>query len=241
MLAGRVAVITGAATGLGAALVEVFERHGAAVVGIDLEGDGLLHGDVGTEAGNRMVVEEAVRRHGRLDILVLNAGLHRVAPVAALPEDQWDLLMGVMAKGPYLAIQAAWPHLTREPGGRIVVTAGNLSFMAEPGRAAYVAAKHAVLGLVRTVALEGGPFGLTCNAVAPHWMRTARVEAELEEQMRLHGWSREEATARKLRRQPVKEFVEPAEVAEVMAFLASPAASGISGACVPVDRGLLVS
>jgi 3-hydroxybutyrate dehydrogenase len=200
-----------------------------------------VHCDAGVEAGNRAMVEEAVRRHGRLDILVLNAGLNRFAPVADLPEEHWDLLMNVMAKGPYLAIRAAWPHLTREPGGRIVVTAGNLSFMAEAGRAAYVAAKHAVLGLVRTVALEGGPFGLTCNAVAPHWMRTARVEAELQEQMRLHGWSREEATAQKLRRQPVKDFVETEEVAEVMAFLASPAASGVSGACVPVDRGLLVS
>jgi 3-hydroxybutyrate dehydrogenase len=236
-LAGKVAVVTGAAGGLGVAICDVFDREGAKVVPVDVQGDGLRF-DIGTDAGNKGMVDAALERHGRLDALILNAGAQYVAPIAEFPESEWDRLFDVMVKGPWLAIKHAWPHIAR-PGGRVVVTASGSSFIAEPYKSAYVAAKHAVLGLVKVTALEGGPLGMTANAVGPGWMRTPMVENQLAEQMRLHGRSREEVIESMVDRHPVKRFVEPAEVANTIAFLASDEASGINGSFIPIDLGTL--
>jgi 3-hydroxybutyrate dehydrogenase len=236
-LKDKVAVVTGAAGGLGVSICEVFEREGARVVPVDVQGNALRL-DVGSDEGNRAMVDEALARHGRLDALVLNAGAQHVAPIPEFPEHEWDRLFDVMVKGPWLAMRHAWPHLAR-PGGRVVVTASGSSYIAERYKSAYVAAKHAVLGLVRVAALEGGPLGMTANAVGPGWMRTPMVENQLAEQMRLHGRSREEVIESMVDRHPVKRFVEPEEVASTIAFLASDEASGINGSFVPVDLGTL--
>jgi 3-hydroxybutyrate dehydrogenase len=238
MLDGKVACVTGAAGALGVAIVEAFEREGASVVPVDLHGAGCLHLDIGTDDGNRAMVDAAIDRHGRVDVLVLNAGAQHLAPIDAFPEAEWDRLFDVMVKGPWLAMKHAWPRIAR-PGGRVVVTASGSSFIGEQYKSAYVAAKHAVLGLVRVAALEGGPLGMTANAVGPGWMRTPMVENQLADQMRLHGRSREEVIVSMVDRHPVKRFVEPAEVADTIAFLASDRASGINGSFIPVDLGTL--
>lgn len=239
-LAGRVAVVTGAAGGMGTAICEVMVREGAKILPVDLHGDDCFLADVATEAGNRALVMEAIRQHGRLDTLVLNAGLQFMAPIDDFPEERWDQLFDVLVKGPHLAIKAAWPHLVERPGGRIVVTASSLSLIGEEYKAAYVAAKHAVVGLVKVAALEGGRHGLCANAVAPGLVWTGLMERQLEQHMELHGLSREAVVERIERSQPVR-AVEPSEVAELVAFLASDRASGISGACIPVDVGFLVT
>ena len=239
-LDGRVAIVTGAARGLGASICRVLAREGAAVVPVDLHGDGCFPADAGTADGNRAMVEEAVRRHGRLDTLVLNAGLQHMERIADFPEAAWDRLLDVMAKGPFLAIQAAWPHLVERPGGRIVATGSSLSATAEEYKAAYVAAKHAVTGLIKVAALEGGPHGLCANAVLPGLMWTALMEGQLQDHMRLRNLTREQVVERIELFTPVR-AVETDEVAELVAFLASDRASGISGACVPVDLGLLAT
>jgi 3-hydroxybutyrate dehydrogenase len=237
-LEGKVACVTGAAGGLGVAIVDVLERQGAHVVGVDVVGDAVLQLDIGTDDGNRAMVDAALEQHGRLDVLVLNAGAQHVAPIPEFPEPEWDRLFDVMVKGPWLAMKHAWPHVAR-PGGRVIVTASGSSFIAEQYKSAYVAAKHAVLGLVRVAALEGGPLGMTANAVGPGWMRTPMVENQLAEQMRLHGRSREDVIESMVDRHPVKRFVEPLEVANTIAFLASDEASGINGSFIPVDLGTL--
>ena len=239
-LEGRVAVVTGAAGGLGAAVREIFEREGARVLPVDLHGDGCLQADVGTAEGNRAMVAEAVSSYGKLDTLVLNAGSQYLAPIDEFPDEQWDRLFDVLVKGPHLAIKAAWAHLTARPGGRIVVTASALSVLGEEYKAAYVSAKHAVAGLVKVAALEGGPLGLCSNAVAPGLMWTGLMEGQLEDQMRLRGLSREEVVERIELFQPVR-AVTTHEVAELMSFLASDRASGISGTCIPVDLGFLAT
>lgn len=239
-LAGRVAIVTGAAGGMGEAVCDVFSREGATVLPVDLQGNGCFVADVGSEAGNREMVEEALRRHGRLDTLVLNAGLQFMAPIDEFPEAEWDRLFDVLVKGPQFAIKAAWPHLVERPGGRIVVTASSLSVIGEEYKAAYVAAKHAVVGLVKVAALEGGRHGLCANAVAPGLVWTGLMERQLEQHMQLRGLTREAVVARIEQSQPVR-AVEPGEVAELIAFLASDRASGISGACIPVDVGFLVT
>jgi 3-hydroxybutyrate dehydrogenase len=241
LLDGRVAIVTGAGGGLGRAICDVFRREGAEVVAVDLAGERCEHLDVGTDAGTARMVQLALERHGRLDALILNAGVQFMAPLAEFPEEQWDRLMAVMAKGPFLAIKHAWPALTERPGGRIVVTASGSSFIGEKYKAAYVAAKHAVAGLVKVAALEGAAHGLTANAVAPGWMMTGLVERQLADQERLNRRPREEIVASWLARSPVERAVDPNEVAETIAFLASPRASGINGAVVPVDLGLLVN
>ncbi len=237
-LKGRVAIVTGAAGGLGTAICAAFAAEGAAVLPVDIQGDDCLHVDVGTEAGNREMVETALARYGQLDVLVLNAGTQHMAPLAEYPEAEWDRLMNVMLKGPLFAIQHAWPALTARPGGRIIVTASISSLQAERYKVAYVAAKHGVLGLVRVAALEGAPFGLTANAVAPGGMYTPLIESQVADQMRLHHITREEYLSAMAARHPGGRMVDPAEVASTMVFLASPESSGINGACITVDLGL---
>ena len=239
-LAGRVAVVTGAAGGLGAAIADVLEREEASVVRVDLRGEGCLRADVGTGEGNRAMIEEAIARYGRLDTLVLNAGLQHMAPLDAFPEPEWDRLFNVMVKGPYQAIKAACPHLAESGRGRIVVTASALSTRAEEYKAAYVAAKHAVLGLVKVAALEGGPHGICANAVAPSLMWTGLMEGQLDDHVRLRNLTREQVVERINLSQPVRP-IEPSEVAELVAFLASDKAAAISGTCIPVDLGYLAS
>ena len=239
-LEGRVAVVTGAKRGLGADVAELFEESGASVLRVDLDGDACFHADVGTEAGNRAMVETAVDRYGKLDTLVLNAGVQHMAPIDEFPEAEWDRLFDVMVKGPHHAIKAAWPHLIERPGGRIVVTASAMSVLGEKFKAGYVSAKHAVLGLVKVAALEGGEHGLCVNAVAPGLMWTSIMEEQLEDQMRLHDRTRAEVVERIELSQPAR-AVETREVAELIAFLASDRASGISAACIPVDLGYLAT
>jgi 3-hydroxybutyrate dehydrogenase len=239
LLRGRVAVVTGAAGGLGRAIREVFDREGATVAGVDLRGDGCLHADLATDEGNRMMVEQVVARHGPPDVLVLNAGVQHMAPIGEFAEVEWDRLTGVMLKGPFLAIKHAWPHLTRRPGGRIVLTASTSAMVGEAYKAAYVASKHGLAGLMKVAALEGARLGLTVNAVAPGWMWTPMAEGQIDDQARLHGRTREEILAEMDTHNPAGRMIEPAEVAEVIAFLASDRASAVSGTCIPVDLASL--
>jgi 3-hydroxybutyrate dehydrogenase len=239
LLDGRVAAVTGGAGGLGLAVRVVFEREGATVVPVDLSGDGCLALDLATDAGNRRMVEQVVAAHGRLDVLVLNAGLQHMAPIGEFPESQWDLLTDVMLKGPFLAIKHAWPELIRRPGGRIVITASTTALVGEAFKAAYVSSKHGVAGLMKVAALEGARHGLNVNAVAPGWMWTPMAERQIDDQARLHGRTREQVLADMDVHNPAGRMIEPQEVAEVVAFLASERASGISGTCIPVDLASL--
>jgi 3-hydroxybutyrate dehydrogenase len=238
-LEGRVVLVTGAAGALGRAIREHFCDLGATVVGVDLHGDDCVHADLGTAEGNRVAIEAPVQEHGRLDALVLNAGLQHMAPLDSFPEERWRRLLDVMLTGPFLAIGHAWPHLTARPGGRILVTASTSSFVGERFKAAYVTAKHGVLGLVKVAALEGAAHGLTANAVAPSWMRTPLVEDQVADRVALLGRPAEEVMSEMVQEHADHRFVELSEVAATLGFLASPAASGITGACVPVDLGAL--
>ena len=239
LLEGRVAVVTGADGGLGRAVREVFEREGATVAGVDIAGAGCLHADLRTDAGNRGMIESVLAEHGALDILVLNAGLQHMAPIDEFAESQWDRLTDVMLKGPFLAVKHAWPQLTRRPGGRIVFTASTTALVGEAYKAAYVASKHGVAGLMKVAALEGARHGLNVNAVAPGWMWTGMAEGQIDDQARLHGRTRADILGEMDDHNPVGRMIEPREVAEVIAFLASDRASAISGTCIPVDLASL--
>lgn len=236
-LEGRVALVTGAAGGLGKAIVTELRERGADVHGVDIAGSDVLCADLSTASGNRDMISHVLDTAGRLDILILNAGCQFLAPIDQFPDAEWERLRSVMLDGPFFALKAAWPALTRSRGGRIVVTASVSSFGGTPKKVAYTAAKHGVLGLVRVAALEGAAHGLTVNAVAPGWMDTGLMHDQVEPQAASRGLSKDEVLAQFRSWQPGNRFIEVDEVASVIGFLASPSASGINGECITVDLG----
>ncbi|OSJ13576.1 short-chain dehydrogenase [Bradyrhizobium canariense] len=234
-LEGRVALVTGATGGLGKAIVAELSERGADVHSVDMAGDGVFHADLATANGNRDMIAHVIKAAGRLDVLVLNAGVQFMAPFDQFPDAEWDRLNALMLDGPFHALKAAWPALTKVPGGRVVVTASVASYGGARQKVAYSAAKHGVLGVVRTAALEGGAHGLTVNAVAPGWMDTPLMRGQLEAQAKNRGMSTEEVVAAFRASQPGNRFVDVREVAATIGFLASPSASGISGECITID------
>jgi 3-hydroxybutyrate dehydrogenase len=230
---GRAVLVTGAQGGIGGAIVERLAADGWSVHGVDLE-----DGDLTTREGNRAVVDAALERFGRLDAVVANAGFQHVAPVEAFPEDRWDALLSLMLTSPFLLAKYAWPALRASGDGRFVVVASAHALTASPYKAGYVAAKHGVLGLVKTVALEGAADGITAAAICPCYVRTPLVEAQIEAQAAAHGLRPERVLEDViLERQAVKRLLEPAEVADVAAFLLGPGGRSFTGAPVVMDLG----
>lgn len=194
--------------------------------------------DVATSEGNETWVKQTLELHGRIDALVLNAGVQHVAPLPDFPTPEWDRLNDVMLKGPFLGLRAAWSELEHTQGSATVIASGN-SFVGEPNKVAYNAAKAGTLGLIRTAALEGAPIGIRVNGLAPGWMRTPMAQRQLDDLAARPSMNSESAAAQLLARQPSGRFVELHEVAAVAVFLASTAAAGINGACIPVDHGYI--
>ncbi len=244
---GRAALVTGAAGGIGRAVAQRLVADGYSVLAVDLQPDTSAADAVGepfaadltTREGNRAAVATAVERFGRLDLIVPNAGFQHVAPIAEFPEDRWDALLAILLTSPFLLARYAWPALARAPeGGRFVVIASAHALAASPYKAGYVSAKHGVLGLVRTLALEGAPVGISATAVCPGYVRTELVEKQVESQARAHGIPAERVLQEViLAPQAVKRLIEPSEVADVVAFLAGPSGSAFSGAPVTMDLG----
>jgi 3-hydroxybutyrate dehydrogenase len=229
----KAALVTGAAGGIGVAVVERLEADGWSVHGVDI-GDA----DLTTREGNRLVVDAALERFGRLDAIVANAGFQHVAAIEDFPEDQWDKLVALLLTSPFLLAKYGWQALRGHGDGRFVVVASAHSLTASPYKAGYVSAKHGVLGLVRTLALEGAEDGITASAVCPCYVRTPLVEAQIADQARAHGLPVERVLEDViLERQAVKRLLEPAEVADVVAFLLGPSGRGFTGSPVVMDLG----
>lgn len=239
-LQDRVALVTGANGGLGKAIVDELRGVGADVHGVDVVGDEVFHADLSTVEGNEAAVAHVLREAGHLDILVLNAGAQHVSPIDEFPHEQWNRLTDIMLNGPFAMLKAAWPALIARPGGRVVVTGSTTSYMAEPHKAGYIAAKHGVLGLVRVAALEGADHGLTANLVAPGWMDTPMLRNQLEALAEARGTTTEAVIESLSAGQPGNRFIALEEVAAAVAFLAGPRASAINGVALAVDLGASV-
>jgi 3-hydroxybutyrate dehydrogenase len=203
------------------------------VVGVDVH-----DADLTTRQGNRAVVELALERHGRLDAIVPNAGFQHVAPVAEFPEDRWDALLALLLTSPFLLARYGWEALRASGAGRIVVIASAHALVASPFKAGYVSAKHGVLGLVKTLALEGAEDGILATAVCPGFVRTPLVEGQVADQARAHGVPEEQVLEDViLAPHAVKRLVEPEEVAGVVAFLLGEGGRAFSGVPVTMDLG----
>jgi 3-hydroxybutyrate dehydrogenase len=229
----RVALVTGAAGGIGAAIVSKLEADGWSVHGVDVD-----DADLTTREGNRAVVDSALERFGTLDAVVANAGFQHVAPIAEFPEEKWDALVALLLTSPFLLAKYAWEALVASGDGRFCVIGSAHSLAASPFKAGYVSAKHGVLGLVKTLALEGAAVGITTSAVCPAYVRTPLVEAQIADQARAHGLPEERVLEDViLAPQPVKRLLEPAEVADVVAFVLGPTGRSITGAPLVMDLG----
>ncbi len=239
----RVAVVTGAASGIGAAIATRFEADGLDVVAVDLEpvmdGPGTgVKADLTTREGNRIAVDAALEQFGRLDVVVANAGFQHVCPIADFPEDRWDALIAILLTSPFLLAKYAWPALVESGSGRFLAIASAHALVASPFKAGYVSAKHGVLGLVKTLALEGAAHGVTATALCPAYVRTPLVEKQIAAQAAAHGLPEDRVLEEViLAAQPVKRLIEPEEVAALAAFLVGPHGGAVTGVAVPMDMG----
>ncbi len=238
------ALVTGAASGIGRAVAERLLADGYDVLSADLNagagGDGVIayEADLTTRAGNAGAVQAALDAFGRLDLVVANAGVQHVAPVKDFPEDRWDTIVALLLTSPFLLAKHAWDALAASGDGRFIAIASAHALAASPYKTAYVSAKHGVLGPIKTLALEGAEHGITANAVCPGYVRTPLVERQIPDQAKAHGISEEEALSDViLAPHAIKRLIEPEEVANVVAFLAGPGGSAITGVPVTMDLG----
>jgi 3-hydroxybutyrate dehydrogenase len=239
----RAALITGAASGIGRAIAGRLAADGWQVLAVDLEPDAEGPGepyaaDLTTREGNRGAVEAALERFDRLDAVVPNAGFQHVAPVEEFPEDRWDAILALLLTSPFLLARAAWPALRESGDGRFVAVASVHGLVASPYKSAYVSAKHGVLGLVKTLALEGADQGVTAAAVCPAYVRTPLVEGQVVDQAKAHGMAEDRVLEEViLAPHAVKRLIEPDEVADAVAFLLGPTGRAFTGTAVTMDQG----
>jgi 3-hydroxybutyrate dehydrogenase len=242
-LEGKAALVTGAASGIGRAVAARLEAAGMGVLAVDLdpdpEGPGVSYqADLTLVEANADAVAAARGRFGRLDVVVANAGVQHVAPIEEFPVERWQSIIALMLTSPFLLARAAWPALRDSGAGRFIAIASVHGLVASPYKAAYVSAKHGLLGLIKTLALEGAEVGITATAVCPGYVRTPLVEKQIADQAKAHGLPEERVLEDViLAPHVVKELIEPAEVAEVVAFLAGSAGRAFTGAPVTMDQG----
>jgi 3-hydroxybutyrate dehydrogenase len=192
-----------------------------------------------TDAGaNEAAVNTAINQFGRLDVIVANAGIQHVAPIEDFPVEKWNTIVALLLTSPFLLAKYAWPALKQSGAGRFVAIASVHGLVASPYKAAYISSKHGVIGLCRTLALEGAEHGITANAVCPAYVRTPLVEKQIADQARAHGLPEDEVLEKViLQPHAVKELIEPAEVAGVVAFLVGPEGKMFTGAPITLDQG----
>ena len=256
MLKGQSAVVTGSTSGIGLAIANALADAGANVMlngfgeSAAIEG---LRADLAGRSGVRVayspadmtqvdqiskMIADAEQAFGAVDILVNNAGIQFVAPVEDFPDAKWEQIISLNLTSNFRTIRAALPGMKQRNKGSIVNIASAHGLVASPFKSAYVAAKHGVLGLTKTVALEVAQTRITCNAICPGYVKTPLVEGQIRDQALAHGMSEEQVIRDViLESQPNKRFVELEEVGALVVFLCSDAAASITGAALPIEGG----
>jgi NAD(P)-dependent dehydrogenase (short-subunit alcohol dehydrogenase family) len=232
-LAGKIAIVTGAASGIGKATVELFRREGATVVGADVSDGANVKGDAGSEEEVRRLVEQVADEHGGLDIFFANAGISGgFASIAEQTETDWAEILRINLIGPFLAIKYAAPLMNRRAGGSIICTASVAGLRAGAGGAAYSASKAGVINLVQSAAQQLAGSGVRVNAICPGLIETGMTRP-IYEMARAAGQEQRLGELNPLRRGG-----EPEEIAQAALFLASDESSYVNGAALVVDGGL---
>jgi 3-hydroxybutyrate dehydrogenase len=252
-LQGKAAVVTGSTSGIGLAIARGFAKEGANVV---LNGFGKIErtrSGIESEYGVRAVYSPAdltkpeaigglialsVETFGSIDILVNNAGIQYVSPIEEFPTEKWDQIIALNLSSAFHTLRAAVPHMKAKGWGRVINTASAHSMVASPFKSAYVAAKHGVVGLTKTAALELATHGITVNCISPGYVWTPLVESQIPDTMKARGLTKEQVIEDVLlKAQPTKEFVTVDQVAALAVFLCSEGASQITGANIAMDGG----
>ena len=241
-LAGKRAVVTGGASGIGLACARAFADRGAHVVIADLNGEAAeaAANEFGGEAWQVDLSDTRALDALTLntDILLNNAGIQRVSPIEDFDPEAFRLIQRIMIEAPFLLIRAALPGMYERGWGRIINLSSVHGLRASPFKSAYVAAKHGLEGLSKVTALEGGPHGVTSNCINPGYVRTPLVEKQIVDQAKVHGIPESEVVEKvMLTESAIKRLVEPAEVASLASWLASDAATMVTGASYTMDGG----
>ncbi|WP_312487551.1 3-hydroxybutyrate dehydrogenase [Sphingomonas sp.] len=255
-LKGKTAVISGSTSGIGLAYAKALAAEGAAVVlngfgdadAIEAEraalertsGAAALYdpADMTRPEQITAMIERAVAETGSCDIVINNAGIQHVAPIAEFPVEKWDAIIAINLSSAWHMMRAAIPHMRDKGWGRIITTASAHSLVASPNKSAYVAAKHGVVGITKTVALEVATDGITANCISPGYVWTPLVENQIPDTMKARGLSRDQVIEDVLlKAQPTKEFVTVEQVAALALFLCRDEARAITGTNLSVDGG----
>ena len=254
MLTGKTAIITGSTSGIGLGIARAFAACGSNIL-LNGFGDAAtiekLRGDLAAEfnvkvafsgadmskpAEVRAMVTDAFEELGSVDILVNNAGIQHTAVVEEFPEDRWDAILAINLSSNFHAIKAALPYMKEKNWGRIINIASAHGLVASTTKAAYVAAKHGVVGLTKVVALETATTGVTCNAICPGWVLTPLVQQQIDALAKRDNISVDEAKMHLLsEKQPSGEFATPEQIGGIAVFLCSEAASQVRGSSISVD------
>jgi 3-hydroxybutyrate dehydrogenase len=246
-LRGRRALVTGAGSGIGAAIARTFAREGAEVLVHDVQefasrvaqevGGVFLQADLADPAQVRALAARALQV-GPVDILVNNAGFQHVAPVEEFPEEVWQQMLQVMLTAPFQLIRALLPVMKERRFGRIINIASVHGLVASPFKSAYISAKHGLVGLTKAVAVEAGAYGITVNAICPAYVRTPLVERQIADQAKHLGIPEDQVVQTvMLAPAAIQRLIEPEEVAELALFLASDQGAAITGSTQVIDLG----
>lgn len=256
MLQGKTALVTGSTSGIGQGIAEALAAQGANVIlnglgnpdevetlrrkiaadhGVKVGYDGA---DMSKPEAIETMIGKAIAEFGAIDILVNNAGIQHVDPIETFPPSKWDAIIAINLVASFHTIRHSLPKMKERGWGRIINVASAHALVASPFKSAYVAAKHGVAGLIKTVALEAAEYGITANAICPGYVLTPLVEKQIPDTARARGITEDQVVKYVLlAAQPTKQFVKVSEVAALAVFLASDQAASITGAVLPVDGG----
>ncbi|WDE03745.1 3-hydroxybutyrate dehydrogenase [Thalassomonas viridans] len=245
----RVAVVTGGASGIGFAAAKALSEANHTVVIADLSKEqgitaaeqldcDFVQADLSSAKDNYRLIESTAESHGSVDVLVNNAGFQHVCQLASFPEDTWEKMLAVMLTSPFLLTKYAWPYMKKNGWGRVINIASVHGMIASPYKSAYISAKHGLLGLTRTAALEGGEFGITVNAICPAYVKTPLVDKQILAQALNNNMSPDDVISEvMLKNAAIKKLIEPEEVGAFVAYLASDIARSFTGASLALDLG----
>ena len=256
MLKGKTAIVTGSTSGIGLGIATALAQAGvdlmlngfgdAAAIETERKGLAAKYGikvgyspaDMSKPADIKAMVAQAEKELGKLDILVNNAGIQHTALVEDFPDDKWDAIIAINLSASFHAIKAAMPGMKKRKFGRIVNIASAHGLVASEQKAAYVAAKHGLVGLTKVVAIEGANFGVTCNAICPGWVLTPLVQKQIDANAAAKKISVEQAKHDMLaEKQPMLEFTTPEHLGQLVLFLSGDGAATMTGAALSMDGG----
>ncbi len=255
-LEGRAAIVTGSTSGIGLGIAKALTEAGSAVMlngfgdraGIEMQRRSLAEAhdvdvaysdaDMSQPDAIRRMVEKANHRFGAVDIIVNNAGVQHVSPLESFPLEKWDQILAINLSSAFHLVRATFTGMKERKFGRIINISSAHGLVASPFKAAYVAAKHGIVGFSKVVALEGAEYGITSNAICPGYVWTPLVERQIDDQAKSHKIPRE-AVIRDvlLKDQPTKRFAASEDIGALTVFLCGPAGASITGTAIPVDGG----